>query len=232
MSTIRDLINGSLRLIEELGAGETASAESAADGLTALVAMLGSWSIQGDLVYTETTENFTLTANDGSYTLGPTGDLVTTRPTRIIAVTVNDGSNDYPLERYSIDQWAAISDKTDTGTPEVFYIDGNSPNSTLKLFPVPSAAYTLTLYSEKPLTEYSAIGDTLTVPPGYERAFRYNLACEIAPEYGKEPSARVHRIAVESKNAIRNQNNRYDHEKMQVDDALVSEGTYNVYSGL
>lgn len=231
MATIRDLIGGSMRLIEELGAGEYPSAESAADGLTALNGMISSWSIQGDLVYTETVETFNLTGNDGIYTIGPTGDLVTTRPSRITAVTVNDGAIDIPLTMYSIDQYASIADKTATGIPDSIYIDYNFPNLTVKLYPMPSQAYTMTVYSEKPLSEYSAIGDTLTVPPGYERALRYNLAMEIAPEYGKQASATVMKIAIESKNAIRSQNNRADNDKMSVDDALQAGDGFNIYSG-
>lgn len=231
MATIRDLIGGSMRLIEELGAGEYPSAESAADGLTSLNGMISSWSIQGDLIYTETTETFTLTGNDGSYTLGPTGDFVATRPIRIVAATVNDGANDYELTVYDIDQYASISDKTTTGTPDSIYFDGNFPNINLKLYPVPDSAYTLTLYSEKPLTEYSSINDTLTVPPGWERGLRYNLAMEIAPEYGKQASATVMKIAIESKSAIRNQNNRSDNEKLRTDDALDTAGSFDIYSG-
>lgn len=231
MATIRDLITGSLRLIEELGAGDTASAESCADGLTALNAMIGSWSIQGDLVYTETVETFTLTANDGSYTIGPTGDFATTRPSRIIAITVNDGTNDFPLTMYSIDQYASIPNKTIQGPPDSVYSDYNFPDLTVKLHPLPGPGYTMTVYSEKPLSEYSAIADTLTVPPGYERALRYNLAAEIAPEYGKQAPPAVMKIAIESKNAIRNQNNRADNDKITVDEALLGGGGFDIYSG-
>jgi len=231
MATIRDLIAGSLRLIEEIGAGETPSGESSADGLTALNAMISSWSIQGDLIYTETTETFTLTGNDGSYTLGPSGDFVTTRPIRIVSATINDGANDYELTVYGIDQYASISDKTTAGVPDSIYYDGNFPNITMKLYPVPDSAYTLTLYTEKPLTEYSSISDTLTVPPGWERGLRYNLAMEIAPEYGKQAPATVMKIAIESKNAIRNQNNRSDNEKLRVDEALGTVGSFDIYSG-
>lgn len=231
MSTIRDLVTGSLRLIEEVGAGDTATAESCADGLTALNAMISSWSIQGDLIYTKTVETFNLTGNDGVYTIGPTGDFVTTRPTRITAATVNDGGSDFVLTMYSIDQYASIHDKVISGTPDSIYIDYNFPNTTFKLYPVPSSAYTITFYSEKPLSENSSINDTLTVPPGYERALRYNLANEIAPEYGKDVAPGVRRIAIESKNAVRNQNNRADNDKISVDDALISDGGFDIYSG-
>lgn len=232
MSSIRDLVTGSLRLIEEVGAGETCTAESATDGLTSLNAMIGSWSIQGDLIYTETTEAFSTTAGDPTKTIGPTGDWVTTRPLKLIRATVEYPQGlTYELEIFDAADYAGVTDKTFTGFPEVVYFDGNFPNSTLTFWPVPSQNFTVTLYSQKALSEYSSINDTLTVPPGYERAFRYNLACEIAPEYGKSASASVMRVAIESKNAVQGQNNLNDMDRMRVDPGLMISGNYNIYNG-
>lgn len=231
MATIRDLITRHLRLIEEVGAGQTATAEDAADGLVSLNAMLDSWSIQGDLVYTETQESFTLTANDGQYTIGPTGDFVTARPTKIISAIISDGITDYELEQYSAAQWAAITDKTIQGYPEVIYFDGNYPNSTIYLSPRPAQNYTLKLFCEKPLSTYTSINDTFVGPPGYEDAVVYNLSVRRAPEYGKEAAQTVKNIARESKNAIMGQNNRIDNDKMTVDDALMSEGGFDIFTG-
>jgi len=232
MSTIRDLITGSLRLIEEVGAGETASAESCADGLTALNAMLGSWSIQGDLVFTETTETFSLTSGQSNRTIGPTGNYVTTRPNKIIRATVSLTADDsYDLRILGMADYAEISDKTLSGEPEAVYYDGNFPNGTLYFWPVPSTTYGLVIYSEKSLSEYSSINDTLTVPPGYERAFRYNLAVEIAPEYGKSASPDVKSIAISSKSAIQAQNNQNDIDRQGVDPALMRWNGFDILTG-
>ncbi|TXH13059.1 MAG: hypothetical protein E6R03_11890 [Hyphomicrobiaceae bacterium] len=232
MSTIRDLITGSLRLIEEVGAGEACSAESAQDGLTALNAMLGTWSIQGNLVYTETTETFSLTASDPTKTIGATGDFVTARPIRVTAIVVNYGTADqYSLRIIDAEEYAMINDKTLSGDPELVYVDGNFPNMGMTFWPVPTQTQSVTIYSQKPLSEYSSINDTLTVPPGYERAFRYNLAVEIAPEYGKSASADVKSIAISSKAAVRTQNGLNDMGRMRVDDALVTAGGFNILTG-
>jgi len=232
VGTIRDLITGSLRLIEEVGAGEACSAESAQDGLTALNAMLGTWSIQGNLVYTETTEAFSLTASDPTKTIGPTGDFVTTRPTRITAIVVNYGTNnEYKLRIVDASEYALINDKALSGDPEMVYVDGNFPNMGMTFWPVPNRTQAVTIYSQKPLGEYSSINDTLTAPPGYERAFRYNLAVEIAPEYGKSASADVKSIAVSSKAAVRAQNGLNDMARMRVDDALLTPRQFNILTG-
>ncbi len=231
MSTIRDLITGSLRLIEEIGAGEVAEASACEDARTALCAMIGSWSIQGDLIYTETTETFTLSSGNRTRTIGPTGNYATTRPINISKATITQGNVSYDLRIVGMSEYAIISDKLESGMPEMVYYDANFPDATLTFWPVPDQTYTLTLYCEKPLSEYSSINDTLTVPPGYERAFRFNLACEIAPEYGKQASAQVMKVAIESKLAIINQNNINDLDRLRVDDALISRGGFDITTG-
>jgi hypothetical protein len=62
------------------------------------------------------------------------------------------------------------------------------------------------------------------------RAFTYNLALELAPEFGVEPSKDVRRVAVSSKRDIKRIN--------QSDDVLLMPGPvvnrrygFNIYSG-
>ena len=56
----------------------------------------------------------------------------------------------------------------------------------------------------------NALSTDLAFPPGYLRAFRYNLACELAPEFGVEPSRQVQRIAMTSKRNLKRINNPDD----------------------
>lgn len=50
-----------------------------------------------------------------------------------------------------------------------------------------------------------ALTDTLRVPPDHIRAIRYNLAIEIAPEFGKQIPAAVAKIADETYRQIKNE---------------------------
>jgi hypothetical protein len=62
------------------------------------------------------------------------------------------------------------------------------------------------------------------------RAFRYGLACEIAAEFGVEPSPRVSRIADISKRNIKRINNPED--IMALPYSLVgTRQRFNVYAG-
>lgn len=233
MTTVRELIEGSLRLIQELGAGETATADDCADALTALTGLIDSWSIQGGNIYTETIESFSLTANDAEYTIGSGGDFNTTRPVKIRAVThkLSGATDTTDLEILSMEEYAYQPDKTTQGEPLRVYYNADYPLGKLIFHPVPASAASITIYSEKPLSTYTSINDNLALPPGYERALRFNLAVELAPEYGKQASQTVVAMAVESRNAVENKNLQNDKNTMQADPDLLGPRGFNIYAG-
>lgn len=232
MTTVNDIISGSLRLIEEIGAGQSASADDAADCLSALIAMIDSWSIQGGSIYTETIETFNLTGAT-SYTIGSGGVFNTTRPVKIRAATYTlSGADTYEenLEVLSMEEYAYQTDKTVSGYPKRVYYDAGYPLGKFYFLPIPSSGV-FKLFSEKPLTNYTSVNDSIILPPGYERALRYNLAVEIAPEFGKQANQTVGMIAFESKNAIENKNTENDKNTMVADPAFMGESNFNIYSG-
>jgi len=80
------------------------------------------------------------------------------------------------------------------------------------------------------LTNPATLATTLAFPPGYLRAFAYNLAMEIAPEFGVEPSPQVQRIAMTSKRNLKRINNPDD--VMSLPYSLVaSRNRYNIFAG-
>lgn len=232
MTTVRDLIEDSLKLNQELGAGQSATAEDAADLLKAMIRMLDTWSIQGGGIYTETIESFNLTGGDGTYTMGAGGDFNTTRPVKLRAATYQLSSDTYtqPLEVLSMEEYAYQVDKSTQGYCKRVYFDAGYPLTTLRFHPIPSSSGAVTLYSEKPLTNYTSINDSVILPPGYEDAIVYNLAVKTAPMFGKQAPATVVALAAEYKMAIEAKNMENDKSTMAVDDALVSQRGFDIYS--
>lgn len=234
MTTIREVIAGSLRLLELLGAGETPEATDAADALAALNAMVDSWTVEGGKIWTEVIEQFTLTSGNDTYTIGPSGDFNTTLPINIRAATVNLTSGTTTmLEVMSAEEFAYEPDKFISGRPYGFYYNAGYPLGTLKFYYKPNQNYVFTLYSEKALSTFSSINDTIIAPPGWVRALKYNLAVELAPEYGKVPKQDVSSIAVESKTAVENYASSNNKNTQQVDEGLLSnvnKKAFNIWS--
>lgn len=232
MSTVRDLLKSSLRKIGALATGETPSSEEINDALKAFNALVDSWSNENLLIPYKVRETLTLTANDATYTFGGSGaDITTSRPMRIeqAAIALND--QEFPMLVATKEQWANVSLKTTTSNiPVILYPEMTDTSVTLNIWPVPSAANTLVLYSWKPLTTYTNLSTTLTLPPGYERALIYNTAIELCPEYGLEASNTVVATAMEAKANIKRMNTKSYF--LTPDDAVRPERqTYNWWIG-
>jgi len=214
MATAGDQINRALRLLGVLAEGETPSAEMSADALVAFNQMLDSWSTERLAVYNTHDQIFTWPANTSSRTLGPTGDLVGFRPTLLDDSTYfRDASTgvSYGIRAINQQQYNGIAVKTVTSTyPQVMWVNQNFPNIEITIYPVPTKALEFHFVSAEALTQPATLATSLTFPPGYMRAFAYNLACEIAPEFGVEPSRQVSRIAITSKRDLKRINDPGD----------------------
>ena len=223
MTTARQIIEQALRSIQVLGQGQTLSANEAAYALEMLNDLLGSWSVEGGLVFQDVIETFSLTGA-ASYTIGTGGDFNTARPYDITNayVTAVGGSNDYPLQRYSQSQYANLSNKSITsGISEAYYFDNNFPLANIFLYPKPTSSYTITLYSRKPLTEFTTLNTDISLPSGYKRALQQNLAIDLAPTYEREPTQSLLSMARESKDNVLASNTRNEKNTAALDEALV-----------
>lgn len=232
--TVRDLINGALRLIGVSSQGQTLSASETTEALFALNDLVESWSTEGFIVFNNSKESFTLTPGKAKYTIGPdpSNDFVTEIPLLIENASVLSLGSETNLRLIGSDEYAQIVNKEiQSAYPSSLYFNRNSPSAEITLWPVPNEAKELVLYSQKKLSSFSSINQTIAMPPGYTRALRYNLAVEIAPEYNKEPSNTILTNAAESKTIISRMNS---FPNLMTSDALgmtSSRGTFNIYQG-
>lgn len=205
MTTATDMITRSMRLARVIGKGEIPTADESADGLTALNAMLDSWSIERLFVYYIVQEDLTLSPGIGSYTMGTGGDLNTTRPSKIDdSCYISYGSYDIPLELIGAQSYANIVAKSiQSNLPMYLFAEMSYPLVTLYFYPVPNTAYTARIRSWKQLQTFSTLTDALALPPGYQRGIEYSLAEEYAAEFGIEVSPSVHAIAAKARSNLK-----------------------------
>ena len=104
------------------------------------------------------------------------------------------------------------------------------PDIEMYVYPVPIRDLEWHFVSVEELTQPVVLATNLAFPPGYLRAFTYNLACEIAPEFGVEPSPQVKRIAMTSKRNIKRINNPDDVMSMPYS-LIATRQRFNVYAG-
>lgn len=238
-----DFVTRALRLLGVCDPTETPEPEDAETGFTVLNDMVDAWGTQRQTIYKITRNVFSLTSGTSTYLLGPSGTwALTLRPVwidRVSVIPVNSGTgNTGPLEIplgnvLDIAQYQAISIKTATSAyPTKVYWDRSfvgSGLSNIVVYPVPtSTTAAIVLYIPSALTQFADQSTQYQFPPGYAKALRYNLAVELAPEYGIEVPKVVARQAGSSLADIKRAN--FAPLEAQFDNALVGRRRYNIYT--
>jgi hypothetical protein len=233
MTTAAELIEGSLRLLGVLAEGEQPSVAVMQDSIMAMNQMIQSWDTERLSVFSTQDQVFTWPAYTISRTLGPTGDFVGNRPIEVDDATYFKDSSSglsFGVKLINQQQYDGIAFKTVTSTyPQVLWVNNTFPDIELTIYPVPIKALEWHIISVETLNEVSSVSTDMYFPPGYLRAFRYNLACELAPEFGVEPSPQVQRIAMSSKRNIKRVN--FPGDLMAIPYPIVAtRQRYNIYA--
>jgi len=128
-------------------------------------------------------------------------------------------------------QYNNIAVKTVQSTyPQVMFVNMTYPNISMSVYPVPSRTLEFHFISVQKLLDPVALDTEILMPPGYLRAFRFNLAMELAPEFGVEPTPQVQRIAMASKRNLKRINNPRDVMSMPYS-LMARRNRYNIYAG-
>jgi len=241
-TTANSIIKRSLRLLGVLSSGAEASADESKDALEVLNDMLDQWSNQKLLIYEIVNNLFDITSGTSSYTIGPESSGATwesseiTRPlmmqkySAFCRDTRSEHATDYPMDYYPNSRFQSILQKNTTSTfPEAWTIDGAYPVATIRLWPVPEMTglqFGLSEWAQ--LKKFCALTTYAEFPPGYVSAMAYNLALELAPEYGVSPNAIIVDKSRETKYLLKRTNHKTT--LMAVDTPMLNRRVYNVYA--
>lgn len=169
------LIYQAMRDLGVLRAGQTAAAETIADGLATLNQIVASWNTERLAVGSVARDVYDLTSGESTYYLGDVGGD-STRPTRIeragyiLAGGIDD--DETPVDVLTTAQWAE-------GRNGV-HNDAAAPVATFYLRPAPAGEDQIVLYTWTQLAAFN-LATAVTLAPGYEIALRFALAQALAP---------------------------------------------------
>lgn len=232
-TTAGDQINRALRLLGVLAEGETPSAATSQDALLAMNQMIDSWNTERLSVYATQDQVFSWPAGEIRRTLGPTGDFVGNRPVLLDDATYYRAPSgvSYGIKFINQDQYNGIAVKTATSTfPQVIFVNETFPDVEMFIYPKPTQTLEWHFISVEELSQPALLSTQLHFPPGYMRAFTYNLAMEIAPEFGVEPSPQVQRIAMTSKRNLKRVNNPNNIMSLPYG-VVANKQRFNIYAG-
>lgn len=243
MATVSDLVTAALQRLGVLDATETVSSDDSAYALSTLNLWIDQLATQRLAIFTITRSTWTISANDGSYTVGSGGDVNITRPVYVESVAYRDTALTTPIEVPLIpltdDAYALITTKTQTSNyPSSYYYNptyGSTARGTLELYPVPTSS-TLqgVIYTPTAVSEFAALTTTVSLPPGYRQMIVTNLALQMAPAYKVRDTRTLETQAKEALGWVKRANQRM--LDMWIDSGALGDGgrrpgTYSIYQG-
>jgi len=233
-----DLITRAMKALQALGGNEVPSAIEASDGLTALNAMLDSWSNENLFSYAVLEQSFVLAIGVNSYTIGPGGVINVARPKDITQAYVQDATgNNFIMQILQRPEWNQIGDRSTNITsqlPDTMFYDPQFPLGVINIFPTPLLGYTVFFDSTVPQVDFTSLTQNLAMPPGYELAMVSNLAMQMIllgfqTTLDAKQLAMLQQVASDSKANIKRTNIKDN--IANYDPAVVSRSyyTYNIY---
>jgi len=195
-ATGTQIVTQALYELGEYGPYDTIPPEELDDGLVVLNWLVKLWQGQPDIdtaglkMWQRTEAELTLTAKISFSLKISGGDMNIYPPVHIIGAMLRDTDDqETPLTRMTEEEFQAIGDKTQTGTPSRFFYKRTYDDGTLFLDIIPNdTTDVLDILYLRPLYDLDLIGDDVDFPQHWYLALALNLAKFLAPRYGAKIS--------------------------------------------
>lgn len=207
------LIKRVLKKSGVLGVGQTASADDTQDAFDDLNDMIGQWARKRWLIYHLRDEPL-VSAGAQFYTIGPGGDFNIPRPDRLEAAFMRQLymspslQTDFPLTVLEArEDYNRVRLKTLTAFSGYVFYDPDYPLGKIYTVPImPASMYELHITVKQPLNSFVSLVQEVTLPPEYNEAIIYNLACRLRPSYQLPADQQMVVLAETALNVIKNEN--------------------------
>lgn len=189
--------------------------------------MIDAWQAERLVINQILSSNFPLVPGQQTYTCGAGGNFNIARPARIERYSIVNLNNpaqplELPLQVLDFQEWQSLVPvKAISSTlPQYIYDDNAFPLRNLNYWCIPSVAVNTIIYSWQPISTFPDLTTDVTFPPAYLKAIRYNLAVDLAPEFGRQAPPEVAAQAALTKGILKALN--CPAPQMQADPAVVN----------
>lgn len=183
--TAGQMITTSAVMIGACDPGESMAAEQANVGLIHLQWMLKTWQADGCPLWREFEDSIAFAATDTEHTLDPF--VIDVLEARLVL----DSTNERPLGRWEWGEWVTLPNKTSPGTPTVYTLRKGTNTIKMRLWPVPSAAYTVNYTGARVIEDITDLSQTIDVPQAWTETIYTNLAKRLISPYRIQPTPEI-----------------------------------------
>jgi hypothetical protein len=188
-----DIVKGALRKIGAIATGEPISYDEINEASLALNLLIKEWMAEGIGIWLYDTFSIPLVVNQESYTLGVGGDVTTVgRPLSIVESRYHyyTDNRDLPMSLMTRDRYFALPVKNTSGIPTQYYYEPQLVMGVFYIWPIITATTsdTVRATARVEVEDFDTAANTADFPKEWFSALLWNLAMDLAPEYGKEPS--------------------------------------------
>ena len=163
--------------------GSDPNGEDLADYMNRLNELIITASTQGLKLWLQFLQPITLVAGQALYTLGPSGNVPIQKPSRIIQGYYLDSSGTQrPLIPLSWDDWNRLSNKTQQGEINSYFVDKQAYVTNLWFWLMPNAEAamgTAQMLIQQQQANPVALTDTMQLPPEWGMWLHWGLADQI-----------------------------------------------------
>lgn len=230
----QQIIRFALQALGRIASGDRIAPNIQQDGFDMLNMMIDRWRTQRLVVPMLSRLTYALDPDTGSYTIGPGGTIDTPRLMTLesAAILENEGTDQEYERRLGVwdeQLWATTPLKAQTAeTVTGVYFDPMEVARWGRVYiaPVPTVAKTLVLYGKVGMRGFPNLTTKQILYPGYATALYSNLAVELGPMNGLEPSRSLFATAAMSLADIKRPNIRH---RILGHPTAVG-GQYNIYT--
>lgn len=188
--TRSQIIEAALRKLGALAKGQSADATDLSNGQQALNAIIAEFQVKhGMPVWARKDYSITLVAGQRDYTLGEGQTINTPYPLHIHTAVLETITGGAMIELLPIAyKDFRLLNTESTGRPTQYSYQPKINLGVLSLWPLPTSTdvstYTLQITYQRPFEGFTAAGETPDFPQQWQKALIYQLAVDLAPEYG------------------------------------------------
>lgn len=175
--TVREALIRAFRQAKIISGGETPTSDEMTDGITVLNLMLKSWQSDGCGIWREMEDS--VSTDTAQTTLDP-------RAMDVIEARLTVSGIDRPLARWEWGDYVGTPNKAATGTPCVYVFRKGRDSVSMYLWPVPSAAMTISYTAARVIDDVTTLEETLDVPQEWLECVVTNMAVRLAEEFGSD----------------------------------------------